>query len=112
MLTYVFRRLLYSVVVLFVASFIVFAGVSWVSDPLAFIRMQPNASKQTIENITQRKHLDDPIPVRYAYWLKDAVTNGFGTDTIRDRPILPDLKRVFGHTMQLIVVSEFLAILI
>jgi peptide/nickel transport system permease protein len=112
MLTYVARRLLYSFVVLLVASFIVFAGVSWVSDPLAFLRMQPNASKQTIENITKRKHLDDPIPVRYVYWVKDAVTNGFGTDTIRDKPIMPDLKRVFGHTLQLVVVAELMAILI
>ena len=112
MLTYVIRRLLYSVVVLFVASFIVFAGISWVSDPLAFIRMQPNASKQTIANITERKHLDQPIPVRYVYWAQDAVFHGFGTDTIRDQPIMPDLKRVMGHTLQLVIVAEMLALLI
>jgi peptide/nickel transport system permease protein len=112
MLTYVVRRLLYSVVVLIVASFIVFAGVSWVTDPLAFLRMQPNASKQTIQNITDRKHLDDPIPVRYVYWVKDAVTAGFGTDTIRDQPIMPDLKRVMGHTLQLVIVAELMAILV
>jgi peptide/nickel transport system permease protein len=111
-LTYIIRRLLYSLVVLLVASFIVFAGVSWVTNPLAFLRMQPNASKQTIQNITERKHLDDPIPVRYVYWLKDAVTNGFGTDTVRDRPIMPDLKRVFGHTLQLVIVADLLSILV
>ena len=112
MLTYVVRRLLYSVVVLIVASFIVFAGVSSVSHPLAFLKMQPNASKQTIENITKRKHLDDPIPVRYVYWVRDAATRGFGTDTIRDQPIMPDLKRVMGHTLQLVLVAESLAVLI
>jgi ABC-type dipeptide/oligopeptide/nickel transport system permease component len=111
-LTYVVRRLLYSVVVLIVASFIVFAGISWVSDPLAFIKMQPNASKQTIANITERKHLDQPIPVRYVYWAQDAVFHGFGTDTIRDQPIMPDLKRVMGHTLQLVIVAELLALLI
>jgi peptide/nickel transport system permease protein len=112
MLTYVIRRLLFSFVVLLVASFIIFAGVSWVSDPLAFIRMQPNASKQTIENISKRKHLDEPIPVRYVYWVKDAITAGFGTDTIRDQPIMPDLKRVIGHTLQLVIVAQVLAILV
>ena len=60
--------------------------------------MQPNASEHTIQNITERKHLDEPIPVRYVYWVKDAFTNKFGTTTIGDRPILPDLKRVMGHT--------------
>lgn len=44
MLTYVIRRLLYSVVVLLVASFMIFSFVSLVSDPLAFLRMTPNVS--------------------------------------------------------------------
>ena len=111
MLTFVVRRLLYSVVVLLAASFIVFAGVSSVSDPLAFVKMQPGFSEQTIANIEARKHLGDPIPVRYVYWLKDAVTDGFGTTVIGDRPILPDLERAIGHTLQLALAAEILAIL-
>jgi peptide/nickel transport system permease protein len=111
-LTFVVRRLLYSVAVLFAASFIVFAGVSSVADPLAFVKMQPGFSEQTVQNIEARKHLDDPIPVRYAYWVKDAVTDGFGTTVIGDRPILPDLKRAMGHTLQLVVAAELIAILL
>ena len=111
MLTFVVRRLLYSVAVLFAASFIVFAGVSSVSDPLAFVRMQPGFSEQTIENIEARKHLNEPIPVRYVYWVEDAVTDGFGTTVIGDRPILPDLERAMGHTLQLALVAEILAII-
>ena len=112
MLTFVIRRLLYSIVVLFAASFLIFFFVSWTSDPLSFLRMQPTASEITIQNITERKHLDDPIPVRYVYWLKDALTDGFGTNTIGNRPILPDLQRVMGHTLQLVIAAELLAILI
>ena len=112
MLTFVIRRLLYSVAVLFAASFIVFAGVSSVADPLAFVKMQPGFSQQTVKNIEERKHLNQPIPVRYAYWVKDAVTDGFGTTVIGDRPILPDLKRAMGHTLQLVVAAELLAILL
>ena len=112
MLTYVIRRLLYSVVVLFAASVIVFWGMSLVTSPIGFLRMQPNISEQTIHNIEQRKHLDRPIYVRYGYWIKDVVTNKFGTETISDQPIFPDLKRAMGHTLQLVVVAALLAILI
>jgi peptide/nickel transport system permease protein len=112
MLTYVIRRLLYSIVVLFAASFIIFHFVSWSGDPIAFLRMQPTASEQTIQNIVERKHLDEPVTVQYFYWIKDLVTNEGGTYTIGDRPILPDLLRVMGHTVQLVVVAELLAILI
>jgi peptide/nickel transport system permease protein len=112
MLTYVIRRLLYSIVVLIAASFIIFTFVSYSNDPVAFLRMQPTASEQTIQNITERKHLDEPVPVQYLYWAKDALFNQFGTTTIGDRPILPDLTRVMGHTLQLVIAAELLAILL
>ena len=112
MLTYVIRRLLYSIVVLFAASVLVFWGMSLVTSPIGFLRMQPGISEQTIHNIEQRKHLDRPIYVRYGYWMKDVVTNKFGTETINDTPIFPDLKRAMGHTLQLVIVAELLAILL
>jgi peptide/nickel transport system permease protein len=112
MLTYVVRRLLYSVVVLFVASFLVFSFVSLSGDPLAALRVTPNYDPNTIERIEEQKNLNDPIPVRYVYWLKDAVTNKFGTTLLGDRPILPDLWRVMKNTMQLVFVAEALAILV
>jgi peptide/nickel transport system permease protein len=112
MLIFVIRRLLYSVVVLLAASFIIFTFVSVSNDPLAFLKMQPAASEITIQRIEERKHLNESIPVQYVYWLKDMLTNEFGTTTIGDRPILPDLTRVMGHTLQLVVAAELLAILV
>jgi peptide/nickel transport system permease protein len=112
MLTYVIRRLLYSIVVLIAASFIIFTFVSISGDPLAYLRMQPGVSQQTIENITQRHHLDENVLVRYGYWVKDAVTNEFGNTLIANRPILPELLRVMGHTAQLVFIAEALALLI
>ena len=112
MLSYVVRRLLYSVVVLVAASALVFTFVSVSGDPLAQLRITPNLSQQSVQNVIDRKHLDDPIPVRYWYWAKDAVTNEFGTTLLGDRPILPDLWRVMKNTLQLVFIAEILAILI
>jgi peptide/nickel transport system permease protein len=111
-LSYALRRLLYSIVVLFAASFLVFTMVSVSGDPLAQLRITPNLSEQSVQNIVDRKHLDDPVPVRYWYWLKDAVTNEFGTTLLGDRPILPELWRVMRNTLQLVLVAELLAILL
>jgi peptide/nickel transport system permease protein len=111
-LSYALRRLLYSIVVLVAASFLVFTMVSVSGDPLAQLRITPNLSEQSVQNIVDRKHLDDPVPVRYWYWLKDAVTNEFGTTLLGDRPILPELWRVMRNTLQLVLVAELLAILL
>jgi ABC-type dipeptide/oligopeptide/nickel transport system permease component len=112
MLQYVLRRLAYSVIVLVVASFLVFTFVAETGDPLAALRLNPRISQQSVDNIKERKHLDDSVFVRYGYWAKDAVTNGFGTTILGDRPILPDLWRVMKHTLQLVIIAELLAILI
>jgi peptide/nickel transport system permease protein len=112
MLNYAIRRLLYSVLVLIAASFLVFVFVAVSGDPLASLRTDPDADPAILARITAQNHLDDPIPVRYAYWVRDAVTNNFGTTLLGDRPILPDLWRVMKNTLQLVFIAEVLALLI
>lgn len=111
MITYVVRRLLYSIPVLFAASVLIFFSVAAVGDPLAELRLNPLLSKQTVQNIEKRKHLNDSIPVQYAYWVKEAVTNKFGTPLLQPgNRIWNDLKRVIPHTLQLIVLAEVFAL--
>jgi peptide/nickel transport system permease protein len=111
-LTYVVRRLLYSIVVLIAASFLVFTFVAVSGDPLAALRITPDVSPQTVQNIVDRKHLDDPIVVRYLYWVKEAVTDNFGTTLLDNRPILPDLWRVMKNTLQLVIAAELIAVIL
>lgn len=110
MLTYIIRRLLYSAVVLVLASFLVFTFVTVSGDPLAGLRISPNVSKITVQNVIDRKHLDDPIPKRYLYWAQDAVTNQFGTTLLDGRPIMPELWRVMKNTLQLVLIAQLLVI--
>jgi peptide/nickel transport system permease protein len=112
MLTYIIRRLLYSFVVLIAASFLVFFFVAASGDPLAPLYTTPNVSRESIDAIAERKHINEPIWKRYGYWVRDAVTNKFGTTLLTNEPILPDLWRVMKNTMQLVIVAELLAILL
>ena len=111
MLTYIIRRLLYSALVLVLASFLVFTFVTVSGDPLAGLRISPNVSEITVQNVIDRKHLDDPIPKRYVYWVQDAFTNQFGTTLLDNRPILPDLWRVIKNTLQLVLIAQLLVII-
>ena len=112
MLTYIARRFLYSIVVLVAASFLTFTFVSVSGDPLARLNTTPNVSRQTSENIRERKHLNDPVVKQYWFWVKDATTNQFGTTLLTNQKILPDLVRVMKNTLQLIVAAELIAILL
>jgi peptide/nickel transport system permease protein len=111
-LTYIARRFLYSLVVLVAASFLTFTFVTVSGDPLARLNTTPNVSRQTIENIRERKHLNDPIVKQYWFWVKDATTNKFGTTLLTNQQILPDLVRVMKNTLQLIIAAELIAIIL
>src|SRR5439155_21903803 len=112
MLTVIARRILYSIPVLIATSFLIFAGVSLIGDPLGGLKVNPLASQETIDHVKAEKHLNDPIPVQYGYWVKDAVTNKFGTPLLSNVPIWDDLKRVIPHTLMLVVTAELISLLI
>ena len=112
MLTFVIRRLLYSIPVLAAASFLTFVFVVLTADPLQNLKGSVRADQQQIARITHRYHLDEPVVVQYGYWLKQAVTHKLGNTLIGNTPIWPDLKRVMGHTLQLLLVAQILSLVL
>jgi peptide/nickel transport system permease protein len=108
--TYVIRRVLYLIPVLIATSLLVFTFVSVSGDPLTQVRAIPRVSQETIDNIIERNHLDRPLLVQYGYWVQEALTDKFGNTLLSDEPIWPDLKRVLGNTLQLIILAEILAV--
>ena len=90
MLTYVIRRLLYSIVVLIAASILVFLGwVSWrpASGSCGCSRPSPSRRSRTSRSASTSTSRS---PSATCYWVKDMLTNKFGTETGR-RPA--DLAR-------------------
>jgi peptide/nickel transport system permease protein len=111
MVWFIAKRLAYSIPVLVLASLAVFFGLSSIGDPLAELRRSPNVSQETIQNIVESKHLDEPLIVQYGYWVQEATTEFFGTTTF-GRPIWPDLKDAVLNTLQLVAAAEIIALLI
>lgn len=109
---YVARRVLYSIPVLIVSSFLSFTFISLAGDPTANIRASPNYSPVTMEHLQHQYHLDRSIPVRYGYWVQDVFQHKLGSSLRTAQPIWPDLTRTLGHTTQLILLSETLAVLL
>jgi peptide/nickel transport system permease protein len=111
-LTYIVRRILYAIPVLVISSFLIFVFVSTTTDPLEAIKMNPRASQSSIRLVEHKHHLDRPVVVRYGYWVRDVFTRQFGTTILTDRPIFPDIKRVLGNTLQLVIAAELLTLLL
>ncbi|MDQ4059255.1 MAG: ABC transporter permease [Actinomycetota bacterium] len=112
MLTYILRRVLYSIPVLIITSFLIFTFVQISGDPLTQVRAIPRVSQETIQGIIDRNHLQDPIVVQYGFWVKSVFTDQFGNTLLGDQPIFPDIKRVLGNTLQLILLAEAISIVL
>jgi peptide/nickel transport system permease protein len=112
MLTYIARRVVYSIPVLIVSSFLSFSFVSLAGDPTANLRQNPKVSQLTLHLLQHQYHLDQSIPVRYWYWLQDVFFHKLGTSLITSQPIWPDITRTLGHTAQVVLLGEALALVL
>jgi peptide/nickel transport system permease protein len=112
MLTNIARRVLYSIPVLFVSTFLTFISVSEGTNPLGQIRIIPRISPQTIANLTHQYHLDQPVVVRYWYWLESVFAHKLGSSLITQQAIWPDISRTLGHTLQVVLTAQLLALVL
>jgi peptide/nickel transport system permease protein len=112
MLTYIARRVFYSIPVLAVSSFLSFTFVSLAGDPLSNLRQNPKVSQLTLHILVHKYHLDASVPVRYWYWIQDVFAHKLGTSLITSQPIWPDITRTLGHTAQVVVLAEVIALVL
>jgi peptide/nickel transport system permease protein len=111
-LTFIIRRILYSIPVLIAATFIIFTFVSLAGDPRANMLANPQFSQVTYKKLAHTYHLDKPIPIRYGYWVEDVFTHKLGVSLRTSQPIWPDITRTVGHTAQILFLAEIIAVLL
>jgi len=87
MLTYIARRILYSIPVMFLSTFLSFVFVSYAGNPVGNLRNNPKISQNTLELVIKHNHLDRSVPVRYGFWLQDVVTHKLGNSLLTFQPI-------------------------
>lgn len=109
MLRYALRRLLIAVPLALGASFIIFWAISVSGDPLTALESRPSSTPEQIDFIRRSRGLDQPIHVQYWLWLSSIPGDGFGTYLLNRNPIWPDLRRVLGNTLQLVIAAEAIA---
>lgn len=102
MLSLVLRRILFSIPLLLIATFIMFWIVRTTPafDPTA--RLAQSRDRSVIEAERERLGLNDPIPVQYGRWLGDAVTGDLGESDSKGEAVSTMISRALWNTLQLI----------
>jgi peptide/nickel transport system permease protein len=112
MTRFLLRRLLNYIVLLAVASFLVFTLASLEFEPLdSLLQRNPRPPQAVIDAKKAELDLDKPIPVRYGHWVAGVVHGDFGT-TIGGQPIADELGRRIGVTLRLLVIGTVMGTVI
>jgi peptide/nickel transport system permease protein len=112
MLTYIVRRVLYSIPVLFLSTFLSFIFVSYAGDPVGQLRANPRIPLSTFKVLVIQQHLNKPVVLRYFYWLHDVFVHKLGKSLVTFQPLWPQISADLGHTAQVIILAEIIAILL
>lgn len=110
MLKFAAKRLAYSLVVVLVASFVLFWAVRETFDPLAKVRLSKDPT--AIARETRRLGLDQSIVEQYLVWLGGFVRGDWGVSAATSEPVLSMIGRALGTTVQLVIWGLALAVLV
>ncbi len=133
MTTYIIRRLLQAIPLLFIISMVLFVMMQLSGDPLATMggRQPPRAEDR--ERLMRTMGLDQPIPIQYIYWLvgndwvqvgenedgtprygpREGVLRGdFGTSYVTRRPVTETIGDALGPTLILMLSAQVLIVVV
>jgi peptide/nickel transport system permease protein len=108
-ISYVAKRLVNSIFVLLVLSFLIFAFLRAIpGDPVTTLLGEEEATPEQYEALKAELGLDKPIHIQYAKWLGRIAHGQFGTSIHTGRPVLPQVMGKLKATIELAVVAVLL----
>jgi peptide/nickel transport system permease protein len=109
MLAYIIRRVFQSIIVLLVVGLVAFSMFRFVGDPIDNMLGQER-TQADIDRLRTDLGLDKPFVVQYARFLQGAVQGNFGVSYRQGRPVATIIAERAPATLELAIVSGFLAI--
>jgi peptide/nickel transport system permease protein len=116
MAQYIIRRVLITIPVFFGITVLVYVGITLApGDPIMSLISFEVLQEATPEEIQQIRHsmgLDQPIPVRYAKWLKEFMTGNMGISIKKRAPVMELIGDRAVNTLKLSFVALSLSLVI
>ncbi len=112
MASFIIRRLIASIFVLFAATFLMYVLTSFAGDPLEELRQSSAPNKaELIEARTKLLNLDVPPPLRYFLWLGALFRGDFGV-SVQNQPVNILLSNAITSTLTLVTTATVVAIVL
>jgi peptide/nickel transport system permease protein len=112
MLEFLIRRLATVVPTLVFVSMLIFGLQQLLPGDPAMILAGEDQSPELIAQLREQLHLDEPLPVRYAYWVGGVLQGDLGQSVRTQEPVLDLIMQKLPVTIQLAVLSMLVALAI
>jgi peptide/nickel transport system permease protein len=108
---FIIRRLMQAALVVMLMSFVVFAGVFLVGDPVDIL-VADDADQAEREQVIREMGLDKPFVVQYGIFLKQAMNGNLGESFVFDEPALGLILERMPATIELAIVALLMAVVL
>jgi len=112
MLTYFLKRVAALVPTVFFVTVIIFGLQQLLPGDAALILAGEDQDPQVIAYLQKKMHLDEPLPVRYAYWIGGVLQGDLGESLRIQQPVLGLIKEKLPVTLQLASMAMLVSLLI
>src|SRR5690348_8673851 len=112
MLEYLARRIAQLVPTLVLVSMLIFGLQQLLPGDPAKVLAGEEQDPQVVEYLRHKLHLDEPLPVRYAYWMGGVLRGDLGESIRNQEPVLSLVAQKLPVTLQLAVMAMGIALLI
>ena len=103
LVSFLLRRLVYSVIVLIGLSILIFVLARIVPGDPARMALGANTPQWVVDNLRKEMNLDRPLYIQYVLWLKGVLQGDFGSSLYTKRPVLEDLAEFLPATVELVI---------
>jgi peptide/nickel transport system permease protein len=112
MTDFLLKRIAQLVPTLILVSMLIFGLQQLLPGDPAKILAGEEQDPQLIAYLHKKLHLDEPLPVRYAYWVGGVVKGDFGESVRNQQPVLELVLQKLPVTLQLASMAMVIALLI
>lgn len=109
MVRYILKRVVQTVTVMLLVSFITFLLVSVMPKDPVYSLFGSDVTPDEYQILFRRLGLDQPVLVRYWNWLRSILSGDFGTSYAYKMPVMDLVGQKIGVTMYLSIVSTLIS---
>jgi len=112
MTSYIIKRVLAALLVIFIVSIFVFSIIHLLPGDPVVMALGLEAQQEDIERIREANHLNDPLPQQYFTWIIEMFQGDFGESLIEFRPVTQILGDRLPKTLVVGIPAFIIGVLI